>query len=373
VAAKLLRILPHSERQARQDTTHQETEHAKPPQNLDWLKDWSTLVAVLTALLSSLFSPFLWDFEVGSYVALVASALSLLWLAWKIAPFHTFLRAVISVVIVAAAVVWGYLVYEQSQPRFEITALRTLEGDQNAYELTDMLIWNQDNLDEYGVTITFTVEIRPTYHGKRRFGGVVARFSGEGDSVIEKPLWDDFTKNSRTQQVHLTLPDLLAASGLKANSEALSNLFPSNGFPIEQATLEVGIVRPANPGSAWTTEKITIHNAPWELRAALVWTEGKGRVDTYVRNHGAVGDFVVQYHLVRLEPEIEFNTAPMNSGTTTIHLWTAPSELVRLESGSSFTDAVPLPDNLMAGRYLLEVYPLKKQNYVGFDHPHATW
>ena len=54
----------------------------------------------------------------------------------------------------------------------------------------------------------------------------------------------------------------------------------------------------------------------------------------------------------------------MRSGITFIDAWNEPGELVRLERGEFFTDTVQLPSGLARGRYLLEVYAVKKQNYV---------
>jgi hypothetical protein len=343
------------------------------PQDFDWLKNWSTVVAFLAAVLSVFLSPFILDVPIGLYATLVALAFFAILSIWKSVPFSKIVKWLISFAIVAATLGWGYFLYKQSQPRFEITALDTLEGDHNAYELTDMLIWNQDELDEYGVAITFTLEIRPSYYGKRRFGEVVARISGDGDSLIEKPLWKDFTADSQTRQIHLTLPELLAASGLKENSKLPSNSFGADGLPIEQATLNVSVVQAARSGSPWSTEDITIRNAPWELRADLVWRDGEGQVDTYVCNHGGDGDFSVGYHLARVGGEFGSSSHPMHNGATSFGSWASPSEFIHLEKGSFLTHTTTLPDDLPAGRYLLEVYPFKKQNYAQFDSSSTSW
>ncbi len=292
---------------------------------------------------------------------------------WKSVPFSNVIKSLIALTIIAATFGWGYFLYERSQPRFEITALDTLEGDHNAYELTDMLIWNQDNLDKYGVAITFTLEIRPNYNGQRRFGEVIARISGDGDSPIEKPLWKDFTADSQTRQIHLTLPELLATSGLKENSKLPSNPFGPDGLPIEQAKLNVSVTRVARSDSRWTKEDITIRNAPWEFRSDLVERDSTREVDVYVRNHGAPGYFTVRYHLVRFEQELGSTSWIMSSGTTTIDTWNAPEELKYLDQGDYFTDTVSMPGQLAAGRYLLEIYPVKKQNYIQFTAPDVSW
>lgn len=279
--------------------------------------------------------------------------------------------------IFAVAGLWGRALCHDVQPylapQFEIAALDTLEGDPNAYELTDMLIWNQHNLDRGRVTITFTLEVRPSYFGRRRYGQVVARISGDGKLLEDKPLWDDFDRESGSTQLHLSLPDLLQASGLRTNTDPASNPFASGEAPFEQARLTVQVVQAANPTEPLASGEITIRNAPWVLRSERVWRNGQNQVDAYVENQGGTGEFTVRYHLVRLESEIGSDTHPVTSGTRTVETWYSPQTLVRLEPGGFFTDTVVLPEVDRPGRYLLEAYVFKKQNYVRFQDPGATW
>lgn len=279
--------------------------------------------------------------------------------------------------ILAVAGLWGRSLCYDAQPylapQFEIAALDTLEGDPNAYELTDMLIWNQDNLDRGRVAITFTLEVRPSYFGRKRYGQVVARISGDGKPLEDKPLWDDFDRESGSAQLHLSLPDLLQASGLRTNTDPATNPFASGEAPFQQARLTVQVVQAANPTEPLASGEITIRNAPWVLRSERVWRNGQNQIDVYVENLGGTGEFTVRYHLVRLEREIGSDSHPVTSGTRTVETWYSPQPLVRLEPGGFFTDTLVLAEVNGLGRYLLETYVFKKQNYVRFQDPGATW
>jgi hypothetical protein len=286
-------------------------------------------------------------------------------------------KCIVLLIITLITVGWGWLLWQAAQPYFEpqlgITALNTLDDDKNVYELTDQLIWNQDGLDEYGVGITFTLEIRPTYLGRQRFGKVIALIAGDEDDTIEKELWSDFDSESGTQQIHLTLSELLRASGLQLNSNPLTNPFRPGDPSFQQAKLIVQIARAADKANPWASEEITIRNAPWEQRSELVWRDEESEVDVYVRNLGGMGGFTVRYRLARLEKEIGSSALPEISGATTVTTWNEPGELKYLQKGEFFTDTVPLPDQLAQGRYLLEVYAVKKQNYIQFEDPNTTW
>jgi len=215
-------------------------------QSEDLLKKFGAWVALVTLLLSAFLTPFLLDNMAGPYALLaVAFALILVkWKAWSIPSEKggNAFKGLVLVLILACTAGLGYLLWWVWQPHFEITALDTLESDANAYELTDMLIWNQNKLDQYGVGITFTLEVRPSYPGKQRFGKVVAIISGSnGNSLPEKTLWSDFANTSGTQYIQLTLPELLSASGLKENSDPPSNRFRDGDPPFQQAKLTIRV------------------------------------------------------------------------------------------------------------------------------------
>jgi len=336
--------------------------------------DWKLVLAVVSAAVSVFMSPFFLDVDLGVIASLIALAVFALWWVWTISSLRRPYRVLSSLVIIVFGASWGSVVWWYSQPHFEITAFKTLEGDRNAYELTDQLIWNQDRLGEFRVGITFTLQVRPTYYGKQRFGKVIALIPGGGrQPPLEKPLWDDFSKESGTQWVELTLPELLAASGLRVNSDPPHNILGPGDLPFQQAKLLVQVVREGGRERAWGSEDILVRNAPWDMRSALVLRNGKREADVYVKNLGGTGEFTVRYRLVRLEKEIGSSALPMVSGATNIDAWNAPQKLEKCKSGSFFTATSTLPDQLPQGRYLLEIYVVKKQNYVEFQNPGASW
>ncbi len=285
---------------------------------------------------------------------------------------------VVLLIIIVIAVCWGLdlvtAMQIYSEPQFEITALDTLEADRNAYEVTDQLLWHYDELSEFGIAITFTLEIVPKYSGNQEFGKVVAIISGDGDITYEKELWPHFDSDASTGSVQLTLEELVRASGLQKNSHPPINRFRLGDPFFQQAELVVQIARAADKGHPWTTEHIVVRNAPWEFQSALIERDGQRALDVFVKNLGGPGDFTVRYRLVRLKREIDpsSNFHEIN-GTISVAGGSEPDELVHLERRQFFTDTIFLTRQLAQGRYLVEAYAVKKQNYAQFTNPDATW
>jgi hypothetical protein len=339
---------------------------------VEWLKAFSTWIAIATFILSAILSPLGLDNLTASYAFLaVAASFTIVALFTQRIPVLS--KVVGSLLVVAITLGLGYFLWWLSQPRFEITALNTLEDDKNAYEVTDQLIWNQNNLDKYGVSITFMLEVRPNYFGKQRFGKVIAQISGDSGNTLEKTLWDDFTSSASTQEIQLTLPDLLSISDLQTNSNATHNPFRVGEIDYQQTTITVEIVRLADKLHPWAKEKIVIRDAPWDMRATLTERNNHREADVYVKNLGGTGEFSVRYRLVQLKNRLDTSTIPDNNGAITLNTWNEPTKLVRLEPGAFFTNTVAIPDQAEQGRYILEVYAVKKQNYIKFDDPASNW
>jgi len=291
---------------------------------------------------------------------------------WKARSAKLWSKISASIAVVALALVVLWLMIVLFRPGFGIRALNTLEGDENAYELTDQLIWNADSLDRYGVAITFTLEIVPDYAGSRKHGQVVALISGAGGSLAPITLWDDFDSASRTQQVHLTLPELLDVSGLQTNTDPPSNLFRPGDPRYQEAYLKVRIAPAANSTDIWASEEIKLRNEAWEFRANRVWRNAEQQVDVYVKNLGGKGDFSMRYYLARLDERIGLETNLMTSGATYVTSGFEPAQLETLNRGEFFTHTIALPGDLDPGRYVVEVHPIKRLDYVRFE-PGVSW
>jgi hypothetical protein len=344
-----------------------------------WLLEHAAVLALLNMAAAALLIPLGFGDAAGSCAFLLAALISALialsrWPAPSVAvQCRKPLKGIISLAIIACAIGLGYGLWWLWQPHFTIAAIGTLDNDPNAYEVTDQLIWNQDTPAQYGVGITFTLEIVPAYYAKQQFGKVVALISGDGGDTLEKPLWNAFTNGATAQQITLTLPELLRVSGLRTNAGNLANPFSPGGRTFQQARLVVQVAQAAKKAQPWSTAEIAIRNAPWEVRSELATRDDRPEADVYVRNLGGAGDFTVRYRLVRLDKEIDTSSLPEVSGTTYITAWNQPRKLVSLNRGESFTDTVSVPDGLAQGRYLLEIYAAKKQNYVQFADPKMTW
>ena len=280
-----------------------------------------------------------------------------------------------AIVLIGAAIGAGYFSWVIGQPRFEITALNTLDGDPDTYELTDMLIWNRDHLDTYGVATSFKIEIRPRYQGVAHHGQVVAVFtSPDGKERITKPLWDDFTASAESRTVDLTLPEMLTLSGLKTNEGSPTNILQPDRPAFEVAQLYVTVARASDLLQPWPDQKsIRLLNAPWEVRSQLTARDNHRVLDVLVHNLGGPSKFLVSYKLVRLEQDPGLATNLMSSGTTAIALQPPTNEARQLGTGAFFTETLMLPTNLATGRYVIEASAIKAQAYISFTNPAVTW
>jgi hypothetical protein len=343
---------------------------------LEILKDyWGVAIGVLGAVatIAAILFP-----DIGpaiAYAALGAFALFGLLGIWWNTALKTGLKSFLSAIVVVSALGLGYLVYWRYwTPRFEITALRTLKGDPDAYELTDMLIWNKNDLQQYGVEIVFPIQIIPLYASERRLGKVIAVITGDGTEQAERELWPHYDRDVKTVEIALTLPEVLDISGLQTNTTLPANRFLADGVRYQRAHLDVHIVRASRPEQPLYTKRIVLRNAPWDVRADMVWRNNRYEVDVFLKNLGGQGAFTVLYHLVRFDQDLDpGDSRALHSGTDEIDYWSKPQELQELGAGDHLTATVPMPSQLEPGRYLIEVYPIKRQNYVTFLDPQARW
>ncbi|MCP4544616.1 MAG: hypothetical protein GY832_46530 [Chloroflexi bacterium] len=299
--------------------------------------------------------------------------------------FRLFVKWAALLIIIAGTLIWAWFLRQALQPylepQFEITALNTLTEDKNAYEVTDSLPDARDVLSSGGVGITFTLQIRPEYSGEKTFGQVVVIVSGSaGQESLERVLWTDLGKDSKTQFVHLTLSEVNLLSGIKGNFDPPHNTLAAADRPFQQAKLIVQIAPKSNTEHPWASQEILIRNAPWHQRSELVWRTNHHEVDLYVKNLGGTGDFTVYSTLVHLDRKVDTNPHPMWNGATRIADGRTPQKMETLEPGEFFTDTLVLSGQLSPGHYLVEIYAIKKQKYVHFlesdiswDNPPAPW
>jgi hypothetical protein len=343
--------------------------------NTETIKAISAVVSILAVFLSVLLSPLVLDIDTGAMVAILGFAIFGTLFIWFSLPSPAWTKILLTLVVLVVAFGSGYWVSISSRPSFEISALNTLEGDKNAYELTDYLIWGADDAAiKHGLPITFTFEITPHYFGKQRYGRILAVISGEeGARLLEKPLWNTFSSDSTPVRLNLTLAELVKASGIGVNSDPLANPLGSEEPPFRQARLLIKIAEEANKANPLDEEAITIRNGPWDFRSNLVWREGKRQVDVWLKNLGGPGDYTVAYHLMHQDRSVGSSTYPMWNGTTEVKYWNEPAKLFHLERGRSITDTVSLPEGLSPGRYIVEATPVKKMPYITFSDREAKW
>ncbi len=289
-----------------------------------------------------------------------------------------FVKWAVLLIIIAGTLTWAWFLRQALQPylepQFEITALNTLTADKNAYEVTDLLLGAQNVLNDEGVGITFTLQIRPEYSGEKTFGQVVVIVSDSaGRGSLERVLWTDLGKESRTQLVHLTLSEVNRLSGIESNFDPPHNILAAADRPFQQAKLIVQVAPKSDPEHPWASQEILIRNAPWSQRSELIWRTDHHEVDLYVKNLGGTGDFTFYGTLVHLDREVDTSSHPMWSGTTQVGDWRTPEKMKTLKPGEFFTDTLVLHEQLSPGRYLVEVYAIKKQEYVRFLESGINW
>jgi hypothetical protein len=348
------------------------------------------------------------EIDVTLLTALLIFTAIILWIIWKPLatltvkiPKFKIIRSIppsislkvrwpFQVILTILVIIVSYLIFQKlwldakaaNQPNFEITALNTLPGDMNIYEVTDQLIWNAYGLDEYGVVISYTIQVRPIYKGEDQYGEIVANISGDAGQLAKpKRIWSSFDNQADVVTFDLTLPEILEVTGLQTNSE-----FPENVSGIEpliqEEVIQIEIAEKANMDNPLGAGQITFRNSPWDFRATLSNrvnenNEVERQIDFFIKNYGGEGDFTIRYRLVRLNGELSSEPNPMVNSVHDIGNWNEPIDFIHLKRDESYQGTQSLPkqitSNLSKGRYLLEVYAVKKQPYVQFHDPSTDW
>jgi hypothetical protein len=335
-------------------------------------KNWE-LIAVLITGLAYVVVKLLGLGIPAEEMAIVAGlSFLLLWGIWRflsVPPVAKVLLSILGIVIVILLIIC------LSTPHFEITTYgMALKRDTKVYEVTNFLIDADDAaLAQSGITSTLTIQISPWIYGGRNRGRVVAILSGKDPQVSEeKLLWKDFSGGS-TAEIHLSLPELCRISGIEKNAPLPADPFHPSDLAYAEAKLTIRVAPKSNLKRTWAKHEITVRNAPWDQRSALVWRNDRYEADIYVKNLGSSGRFGIPYNLVRLEGEVDANSHPMWSGTKQVTYGHIPDQLVSLGTNEFMTHTLILPAQFVPGRYLLEVYPVKELDYVQPLDPNVSF
>ena len=330
------------------------------------LKDyWGIVAVIITAVAYLIVKLLKLDVEAEAIASILSLVFLSLWAVWRYLRVGCPARIALSILLVAVFSALAYYAVWSSRPRFKISALDTLEGDINVYEVTDHLIGTQ--LANHVITTTLALQVRPRYYGREKFGRVVALLSGDsGRLPVERLLWADFSSASTTKDITLTLVELCELSGIKKNAPSPGNLLRPDDPYFPEAKLTVSVALKTDSKHPWTKQEILVRNTPWEQRSDLVWRNDRHEVDLYLRNLGGAGEFMFYYNLVRLDKRVDSNTHPMWSGATYVESGRMPEEPVALETAEFFTHTHVLTTTLTPGHYMLEVSATKKQSYARF-------
>lgn len=337
------------------------------PRNLREILTDARIALILTAIASilsvalDLDTPY--PVTLGILAALLIALLFVLKLTLRILS-----KIILTILVIATFAGLTILVNWLFRPTFGVTALDTLDGDTNIYEVTDILIdADTVQLETWGITTTLALEIKPTYEGRKLYGGVVVRLSGDGrHQPAEEHLWDYFSSDTKPKRIHLTLAELCEISGIEKNASPADNLLRPGDPYFQEAKLIVDVAPKTDTEHPWERKKILVRNAPWEQQSNLVWRNDRHELDLYLRNPGGAGEFRFYYNLVRLDKKVDSNTHPMWSGTTYVESGRMPDEPVTLGTSEFFTHTHVFTSTLTPGHYMLEVNATKKQNYALF-------
>jgi hypothetical protein len=306
----------------------------------------------------------------AAIIVFLVAALIGIWIIPSLAQQRKILFTLIPIAIAA-----GLALYSSSkikQLSFEITALETLPGDKNAYELTDNLIRNQAALDKFNAEIKFSFEIIPHIGNSQPLGNIVARISGNGSGTINKLLWQNFPAQLDTKKIELSLAELLSVLTPQWSTDNFS--FPDSVDKIPSQELKIQIFRESDMYSPLETQTVTIRNTPWVQSSRLVWRNGHPEVDFRLINLGGTGNFKILYDLTRVDKEIDPNIPDFIwSGTTSIPANGTPNKWDEIKAGESKTYTIPISDQLPRGRYVLQAYTAKQQNNVEFIQAGTSW
>lgn len=332
----------------------------------------SLLVGVLGFIFTVIFSFPVADLEIFPYISLAISGLAFLYFVWAALPFPLNGKRVVTAGIVLAAVFLGLGNYWASRPHFEITALKTLAGEKNTYEITDNLILNAGQLGALGAEVAFPLEITSNYLGKRSFGGLTARLTCNGQTR-EVPLWADFPKESETKRISLSMEDVVTLCQLPLRRNEGTFVAGSAELHRVQTQMSVQIIRDVAPDRPLLPKPalITFRNTPWRQVSKLVFRGGHWEIDLALTNYGAPGRFKFIHNLTRMDQEITAEPHPAWYAGTLIHAGSLPQDGQALQTGATFTETLALSDPLPTGRYVIDVFAVKEQNYAALAG--AAW
>lgn len=259
-------------------------------------------------------------------------------------------------------------------PLFDIVALNTLDGDPNAYEVTDWLISAADNLAAGNLVAAYPIQVTPRYSGTAHFRDVVALVDGDGDrGPITIPLWDELTSVSESVIFTLTLREIVDASGIDLSYPGYDNLFADGAMRLQTADLTVKVVSTVDQDVESATQVIRIRNAPWEFQGNLVQRDGKQYIDSSIHNLGGTGLFTVIYNVRKELGQIDSDTHPMYASTELVAYWSAPDPTVEIPNNGYYTASVMMPTHSGPGIYVVESFPIKRQPSISLLDQDTDW
>lgn len=255
---------------------------------------------------------------------------------------------------------WG----ARQPPTFAISAINTL-GERNVYEITDHII---DSSPADPITITWGLQVIPTYKGGTSYGEVRVLVKNEQGFVLAQGQWDNLDKDSKTLSIPLDPHKLAPEVGrVEYGTGPRENIFAGGKFDPPQATFSIEVVPATRLDSPLVTDTLVLRNAPWYHYTVLSgWHDGS--VDVYAcgKNLGGASDFAIVSEVFEIR---EVPGRPWDN-------WPGvDSQEVLIEDvkpGQEFTATLSFPATPGfqfedSGVYYIATWVSKKQGYIQFQ------
>lgn len=290
------------------------------------------------------------------------------WTDWALKVVIPAIAAIIATVVIITNA-WQ----AKQNPTYEIFIRNPLPGQPDTVEVTDRLIGLTNNhlWEDYAVSAVVDFEVRPTYSGQKKYGSVYLKV---GDNGTPKSVWENFDKESGTATIPVSLEEIIRQSKIQPNDTSTSTSLHAGDPEYQTAQVKVSIYFGTDPSRIISEKLLTIKNTPWDIKAKLLWENGKPYVNYHIRNMGADGEFALHWIINRLDKDIDSNESLFSwSGVTQIADSPDTAEFFPIKSGEYFSGQIELPNEYASGRYVVIFYTFKKQNYVAFTQPGEDW
>jgi len=253
-------------------------------------------------------------------------------------------------------------------PSFEISAINTL-GDRNIYEITNHI---RSATPAEPITITWGLQVIPTYKGERTFGEVRVLVKDRQGQVLAEGKWDNFDKESKPLLVGLDPYRLCSEVGsVDLAGGFQESPFGGGAFTPPETAYDVEIVPASHLNEPLMTDKLILRNSPWyHYATASAWRGNSMDIHVYGKNLGGPSDFAVIGEIFEIN---DLQGSPWNPWPRVDYKEVL---VAGVASGQELTATLSFPAindfRFEKGKlYVASIFLSKEQNYIVF--PDGAW